>query len=161
MVYTDHQNLTYKHFNTERVMRWRLILEEFNPTLTYIKGENNIVADALSRLDISSKPLSPLQAAEAFGLEEDDLPSDAFPLSYKTIMIHQQADRHLQQLALNNDNYSLTQFHGGGKTRTLITKDKIIVVPETLQKRCVQWYHLSLCHPRVTRMEQTIRQHFT
>ena len=86
-VYTDHQNLTYKNFNTERVMRWRLILEEFNPTLTYIKGENNIVADALSRLDITPKSLSPLQTAEAFGLEKDDLPSDAFPLSYKTIRL--------------------------------------------------------------------------
>ena len=37
-VYIDHKNLTYKNFNTERVMRWRLILEEFGPELKYIKG---------------------------------------------------------------------------------------------------------------------------
>ena len=30
-----------------------------------------------------------------------------------------------------------------------------------LQKHFVNWYHLSLCHPGVTRTEQTIRQHFT
>ena len=38
-VYTDHKNLTYKIINTERVMRWRLIIEEFGPELKYIKGE--------------------------------------------------------------------------------------------------------------------------
>ena len=32
-VYTDHKNLTYKTFNTERVMHWRLILEAFGPEL--------------------------------------------------------------------------------------------------------------------------------
>ena len=32
-------------------MRWRLILEEFGPELKYIKGENNVVANALSRLE--------------------------------------------------------------------------------------------------------------
>ena len=51
-VYTDHKNLTYKTFNTERVMRWRLILEENNPKLIYIQGSRNIAAHALSRLDI-------------------------------------------------------------------------------------------------------------
>ena len=50
-VYTDHKNLTYKSFNTERAMRWRLILEELSPELIYINGSENIVADALSRLD--------------------------------------------------------------------------------------------------------------
>ena len=34
-------------------MLWRLILEEFGPELKHIKGENNAVADALSRLDMS------------------------------------------------------------------------------------------------------------
>jgi hypothetical protein len=47
-VYTDHKNLTYANFNTERVMRWRLILEEYAPEFLYLKGEHNIVADALS-----------------------------------------------------------------------------------------------------------------
>jgi len=47
-VFTDHKNLVHKHFNTERVVRWRLLLEEFGPKLTYVKGSNNIVADALS-----------------------------------------------------------------------------------------------------------------
>ena len=50
-VYTDHKNLTYKNFNTERVMCWRLILDEFGPELKYIKRENNVVADDLSRLE--------------------------------------------------------------------------------------------------------------
>ena len=47
-VYTDHKNLTYKFCNTERVIRWRLILEEFGPELKYIKGEKNIISDTLS-----------------------------------------------------------------------------------------------------------------
>ena len=40
-------------------MQWRLILEEYGPDLQYIKGENNIVADALSCLDLdtSTSPL--------------------------------------------------------------------------------------------------------
>ena len=32
-------------------MLWRLILKEFGPELKYIKGENNVVTDALSRLE--------------------------------------------------------------------------------------------------------------
>ena len=39
--------------NIERVMRWRLMLEEFGPELKYIKVENNVVADALSCLIMS------------------------------------------------------------------------------------------------------------
>ena len=46
----NNKTLTYKTFNTESVMGWRLILEEHNPKLIYIKGSKNIAADALSRL---------------------------------------------------------------------------------------------------------------
>ena len=29
VVYTDHKNLTYKNFNTEHIMRWRLLIDKF------------------------------------------------------------------------------------------------------------------------------------
>jgi hypothetical protein len=45
VVYTDHKNLTCKNFNTERVMRWRLVLEQYGPELRHVPGEHNIVAD--------------------------------------------------------------------------------------------------------------------
>ena len=51
MWYLWRQFFDYKCYIAERVMRWRLILEEFSPELIYIKGSKNIVADALSRLD--------------------------------------------------------------------------------------------------------------
>ena len=35
---------------SQRVMRWRMILEEFSPDIQYVSGEKNIVADANSRL---------------------------------------------------------------------------------------------------------------
>ena len=51
-VYTDHKNLTHRlsQFTTQRVMRWRLLLEEYGPKFYYLKGPRNIVADALSRV---------------------------------------------------------------------------------------------------------------
>ena len=55
-VYTDHLNLCYKTNNTNRVIRWRLLLEEYGPELCHIPGERNVVADALSRVDLHPHP---------------------------------------------------------------------------------------------------------
>jgi len=161
-VYTDHQNLTYKEFNTERVMRWRLLLEEFGPELIYIKGEHNIVADALSRLDLipqkSEQTMNYL--AENYGLNDEDLPADAFPLTYKQIAREQNKDKLLLEKVKTKADYHLKVFRGGGKKRELICKDNKIVLPSSIQRRCIEWYHTTLCHPGETRTEQTIRQHF-
>ena len=55
-VYTDHKNLTRDALGltSDRVYRWRLILEEYGPEIVYIKGIHNSVADAISRLDCAS-----------------------------------------------------------------------------------------------------------
>ena len=68
-VYTDHKNLTCKHINTERIMRWRLLLEEYGLNIQYIQGSKNVVADALSRLELdkdSDKSLAETQAFEYY-----------------------------------------------------------------------------------------------
>ena len=45
--YTDNKNLTCKCFNTDRVIRWRLILEESGPDIKYTQGTKSIVAYTL------------------------------------------------------------------------------------------------------------------
>ena len=170
-VYTDHKNLTCTNFNTDRVMRWRLILEEYGPKIIYTKGKTNIVADALSRLnmatDTQATPAPVILDAHAlrksnahwFGLEKTDT-SDAFPLTFSKIHQAQLADTSLQRHALINDAYSLQTFRRGGKNYELIVYQDKIVIPKILQQSTVEWYHMYLCHPGETRTEQTIRQHF-
>jgi len=52
-VYTDHSNLIkYALGSTsDRVYRWRQLIEEYGPEIIYIKVIHNTVADALSRLE--------------------------------------------------------------------------------------------------------------
>ena len=50
-VHTDHMNLLYKSLPSQRMQRWRLLLEEFHPQFKHVAGVNNDAADALSRLD--------------------------------------------------------------------------------------------------------------
>jgi hypothetical protein len=49
-VYTDHKNLTQDGLGlmSNRVTRWRILLEEYAPKIIYIKGIHNTVADAIS-----------------------------------------------------------------------------------------------------------------
>ena len=163
-VYTDHKNLTYKNFNTERVMRWRLILEEYGPELNYIKGVKNVVADALSRLgmkDENPPDCDALFTNVVFSNEEkEELPDDAFPLVFKQIMEAQQKDKALLKKLEQHSEYRIKSFRGGGKKRSLIVKGDKIVIPQSLTKRTTMWYHEQLCHPGELRTLHSIKQHF-
>ena len=53
VVFTDHATLKYllsKKDAKPRLIRWILLLQEFNITIKYKKGVENVVADHLSRL---------------------------------------------------------------------------------------------------------------
>ena len=120
-VYTDHQNLTHKltSFTTQRVLRWRLLLEEFRPTFRYKQGVTNFIADALSRVPTALTERESTQTdvrekqAKQHQLSAPDIHLlDAFlehpvfdeegrvPIQFSTIYEYQQNDQKVTQLPI-------------------------------------------------------------
>ena len=95
-VFTDHMNLMRDALGltSDRVYRWRLLLEEYGPEIVYIKGIHNTVADAISRLDYTPvKHKEPPSVMFANHSKEDEI----YPLTVKEIADTQKADRTLQK----------------------------------------------------------------
>jgi Integrase zinc binding domain len=102
------------------------------------------------------------QLAEAFTLTHQDN-TDKCPLTLKNLMREQQRDpSFLERGRTSASGISFRSFHGGRKVRQLLVENDKIIVPASLQRPVVEWYHtLLLCHPGETRMEATISQHLT
>ena len=106
VIHTDHLNLSYDtKFKTARVMRWRLAIEEFSPTIEWLPGERNVVADLLSRQAIteSSDDYEHFIQDECFDLPRDfteviQLRETTVPVSLKKIHSAQLNDREVQRL---------------------------------------------------------------
>jgi cleavage and polyadenylation specificity factor subunit 1 len=165
-IWTDHKNLTYATYNSERVMRWRLVIEEFSPKIVYIKGEKNDAADALSQLeydqekDIKNFDEIKIENLAMENSKNINLNKTAMPINLKSIKKEQEKSKLLQKLvSLDKKNFSMQKFHGG-ELSLIVNKDGKIFIPKPLQTKIVQWYHTYLCHPGLNRTEETIRQHF-
>eukprot|EP00804_Cyclotella_cryptica_P027451 CCRYP_008864-RA/>CCRYP_008864-RA protein AED:0.29 eAED:0.29 QI:0/0/0/1/1/1/2/245/709 len=173
-VYTDHKNLMQDALGltSDRVYRWRLLLEEYGPTIVYIKGIHNTVADAISRLDYgpvtddrstwmtfaqcwcyhnTSQPEASLASTQesmnqvfANRNKEDSI----YPLTTREIAEAQQQDD-----SLLSKGY-LTQLVENIK---VLCKDGKMVIPKSLQHRAVAWFHHYLQHPGTIRLEETLR----
>lgn len=60
VIYTDCRPLIYLFGKTDpssRLTKFRLVLEEYDFIIKYVRGRDNVVADALSRVEISSDEL--------------------------------------------------------------------------------------------------------
>ena len=93
VVYTDHKNLVHETLlmSSDRVMRWRLLLEEFGPEFRHIPGEKNVVADTLSREDIISDRKTEITVEKLFATTAE--PEEIrFPLEIKRLVCAQQRD---------------------------------------------------------------------
>lgn len=160
IVYTDHLNLTHETLlmSSDRVMRWRLLLEEYGVKWKYIPGECNIMADILSRYPLLDTEDKEAVNAELFAMNIKET-EEKFPLDFLLIAENQQ-----QELKSNSkfkkffklkDKYFKTESIEGNKILTMNGK---IYIPNNIRKRIINWYHYHLCHPGANRLQLTLAQ---
>jgi hypothetical protein len=118
--------------SNDRITRWRLLLEEYGPKHIHIAGKNNIVADALSRLEkevdtplyeteegvILSHAMCAVEKDEAIVMPEtkkelvmnimnfDEMESEEFPMSPAIIAREEQKESQLKEMIKRSDKFS-------------------------------------------------------
>ena len=123
-IHTDHQNLTFMTSNSSSmVARWYIALQEFDYTLHFVKGSQNTIADAMSRLcpnlaelalplPASAPPESGLTLA---ALREVPPPSDeqleALDMCHNSIVGHGGAERTVTKLISLDHNWPYMRQH--------------------------------------------------
>ena len=157
IVHTDHLNLLYRKLASARLIRWRMLLEEYGPEFKHVQGTTNVVADALSRLEMMPKQHDTLleqpEQIQLSYLNEEDILEETFPMSPKEISSHQRKNKDLIKSIQDKEHYHMLKVEG----KELIHYKGKIVIPETLKQRVMYWYHTYLVHPGSTRMLKTIQ----
>ena len=118
-------------------MQWRLFIEEYSPEIYDIPGTHNVVADALSRLEKLDQPFDDSKdifysLMLSFTTENESY--DVSPVTYNKLDNAQRCDASIKKILKQPiSNYYIKDFHGGGKTRSLVCYNNKIVVPTQLQ----------------------------
>ena len=151
-IHSDHANLKFENFSSERVRRWRLLLEEFDYSFHYTPGSTNIIADILSRYPTINLTTSSIQQMATV-----EINPSTFPLDFSTIANHQTSDSALQVSARSSSSFSSVSLSA---TSSLIFYNDKIVIPTSLVPHIISWYHNNLLHPGIQRTCKTIQSHF-
>jgi hypothetical protein len=186
-IHTDHQNILRVGDSSERRLRWISYVDEYSPTLHYVEGPHNVIADTFSRL--SRKDDAPgLVGKEATvsdsayysffddkaifdclsslpGLCYLNLPEDMLednPLDIENIKEKQDLDKELQQSATRHPRKN---FH---TVMNVLCYTKPgddpanwkIALPKELIGSTVKWYHQVTGHPGSKRLYEQIKQRY-
>ncbi|MGH7974240.1 MAG: RNase H-like domain-containing protein, partial [bacterium] len=161
-VFTDHKNLIHHNFTSDRVLRWRLLIEDFRPNISYVPGPTNIEADALSRLSIKENiddSSNILHDAYIYNPAYDQVLF--YPLDYEVLHANQQQDLELQDRVQRDQakyrrlpfsNFDLICSENRGTTR--------IELPSQIHRAVVEWYHIMCGHIGASKLLATVSSHF-
>ena len=162
VIYTDHKNLLANSSTNNHVFRWKQKIEEFGPTLKYVKGYTNIEADVLSRLpSIENK-----QAIEVMLNHSPIHPNGSilnrYPLNLQLIHKYQQLDQPLMKAVQDDKKFKHTNIYGNHLIiyQPLRSMRQCIVIPEQLQYLAVRCIHSILGHTGSLRLYETLNSHF-
>ncbi|GAX21143.1 hypothetical protein FisN_UnNu089, partial [Fistulifera solaris] len=182
-VYTDHlNNVGSSDLSTQsqRVIRWGLFLEEFGIKLHHIKGIDNPLADALSRLSFdenknpgSGADLPARDTQSSMALDDSDLldcfvnlpPTEVVPfvVDYRTIREAQLRDARLNLLREKHpEKFLMNQLAPDLELCCYIpapSEPWKVYLPDELLRPAVEWYHHTLGHLGQRRLEDTIGIH--
>jgi len=144
------------------VYRWRLLLGEYGPTIVYIKGIHNTVADAISRLDygpVQEDKSTMMTFAQCWchytsSQEEHTSPSAYSQESMNLVFANRDDEEAIYPLttreiaeAQKHDPDLDTSTGKGDYTTQLVENTEILckhgkmVIPKSLQHHAVAWYH--------------------
>ena len=151
-------------YSSDRILRQRLTLEEYGARLIYVPGENNVVADSLSRLPTTAGDVQ--TSVEELFLSEDATPDSntEFVLDSRVISREQATDAFLQELIRKDSKLIKETSVGSLRVWTVRANESAdeykMYIPSLLRRDILQWYHLNLQHPGIERMYVTIKQNF-
>src|SRR5210317_1146208 len=185
-VRTDHINITRVNIQSQRLLKWRLMMEEFTPTIVYKPGAENVVADGLSRLPLlpreeqgdpsppagTNPPEEQGDLSPPAGTNPPDDPDlmeqlhevllyypeaiDAFPLEFGLLSEAQDQDEGIQE-KLQAGAYVTTTFGEHELVTKVVDDDRKIVVPEAIHDATISWYHIVLGHAGQERLAKSLR----
>ena len=117
--------MTYTQFNSDQVMRWKSFIEEYSLDLCYVKSSHNIVADALSQLPKSTdSALDNSLESHCTIMKCQSIATSNY--NFHPIFSAHLAESHQSELQIkkelqkDNSHYQIKDFHGEGKTRSLV-----------------------------------------
>ena len=152
---------------SQQVMRWQLIIEEFGTNIQHISGFDNIVTDMLSRLSstkfdkyklITSKDHCHANKLSAIWGEENN--KGCLPLNLLNVQIEQQKEpikvNYKLSIYISDCGYGYSDQYINDVN--IICYDRKIYVMKNMWRCVIYWYHLYFNNPCGSRLTKKSRE---